>query len=64
MRIPEMFRDLIDEAKAAGFTVHTTGKGHLVLRREGSTPIFMSSSPSDWRAAKKARAVFRRIVNQ
>lgn len=62
MRVPEMFRELIDEAKASGWAMGTTGKGHIVLRKEGFKPIFMSSSPSDWRAAKKARAVFRRIT--
>lgn len=61
MLIPREYKGLIKEAESAGYTVGTTKNNHLVLRKPGCTPIYMSATPSDHRAVKNAWATFRRL---
>ncbi|CAB4203540.1 hypothetical protein UFOVP1382_153 [uncultured Caudovirales phage] len=50
---------LVKQIRRLGFTVDKTGAGHWRVASP-SGPIFMPSTPSDWRAVKNMRAALRR----
>ena len=56
----DTFRRLMDFAKETGWTASHTRGGHLKFTRPGSKPVFCSSTCSDHRAFKNARADLRR----
>ena len=51
---------LIEYALAEGWEVVRTAGGHLRFTRPGLPPIFTSSTASDHRAGRNARAMLRR----
>ena len=50
LRIPEPFRPLADQARAAGWTIEMTGGTHLRWTAPGGQAVISSASPSDRRA--------------
>jgi hypothetical protein len=58
-------RDLIREAKRAGWSVRRMGGDHLRLEHlEARGPVFTASTPSDYRAIRHARAEMRRQLRR
>ena len=57
-------RALIEFAVAEGWHVKRTRSGHLKFTRQGSAPIYTSSTASDHRAALNARAQIRRAERE
>jgi hypothetical protein len=56
-----MKRDLIREARRAGWLVTRTGGDHLRLTHPAAAgPVFCGSTPSDCRAIRHTRAAMRR----
>ncbi|PUA41376.1 hypothetical protein C5U62_32140 [Pseudomonas protegens] len=53
-------RQLINFALDNGWQVSRTPGGHLKFTKPGHKPIFISSTPSDYRADRNARANLRR----
>lgn len=53
-------RALIEFAVAEGWHVKRTRSGHLKFTRQGSAPIYTSSTASDYRADLNAKAQLRR----
>lgn len=47
-------------AREAGWRVERTNGGHMRWMPPVGTPIYSSSSPSDWRAIAKHRSLLRR----
>lgn len=59
-RANETVRRLLEYAAEGGWTASHTRGGHLKFSRPGSKPVFCSSTCSDHRAFKNARADLRR----
>lgn len=57
-------QDLVAFAQAEGWTVTRTGSGHLRFTKPGRTPIFTSSTASDFRSDRNARSRLRRADRQ
>lgn len=55
---------LIEFALSEGWTVSRTAGGHLKFIKPGLPPIFTSSTASDHRAGRNARAMLRRPKRQ
>jgi predicted RNA binding protein YcfA (HicA-like mRNA interferase family) len=56
-------RDLRQLAKRAGWTISTTGGGHLRLEHpEANGPVITGSTPSDHRAIRNAVAQMKRAL--
>lgn len=55
---------LIEYALQEGWEVVRTSGGHLKFTKPGMPPIFTSSTASDYRAGRNARALLRRTQNQ
>nr|WP_288356111.1 hypothetical protein [uncultured Pseudomonas sp.] len=53
-------KDLVAFALGEGWVVTRTQGGHLRFTKTGCAPIFTSSTPSDHRAGRNARAQLRR----
>jgi hypothetical protein len=56
----ENLRQLVDFAKANGWTVSRTRGGHIRFTKPGLGSIYTSSTPSDYRAELNAKAQLRR----
>lgn len=56
----EDLRQLVDFAKANGWTVSRTRGGHIRFTKPGLGSIYTSSTPSDYRAGLNAKAQLRR----
>ena len=57
-------RALIEFALDEGWKVVRTQGGHLLFTKQGCAPIYTSSTVSDHRAERNARAQLRRAVRQ
>lgn len=55
---------LIEFPLSEGWTVSRTAGGHLKFLKPGLPPIFTSSTASDHRAGRNARAMLRRAKRQ
>jgi hypothetical protein len=55
---------LIEYALSEGWAVSRTSGGHLKFIKPGLPPIFTSSTASDHRAGRNARAMLRRAKRQ
>ncbi|HAB5395171.1 type II toxin-antitoxin system HicA family toxin [Serratia nematodiphila] len=55
---------LIEYALSEGWAVSRTAGGHLKFLKPGLPPIFTSSTASDHRAGRNARAMLRRAKRQ
>lgn len=53
-------RKIVRALKAQGFEVAVTGKGHLVVTREGALVATFSGTASDWRSIRNSLAPLRR----
>lgn len=55
------FRAIRDAAEEQGWAVQETAKKHwkFVPPKEGTTPVFFSGSPGDWRAIRNFVAAMR-----
>jgi hypothetical protein len=62
-RLPAEIRDAIAQARRAGWTLETTGGGHLRLRPPGEgQSIIFACTPSDVRASRNFLAKLRRTM--
>jgi hypothetical protein len=50
---------LADEARREGWTVGTSGGGHIVFQSPTGEKVWASSTPSDRRAIQKTRSLLR-----
>lgn len=57
-------RALIEFALSEGWKVMRTRGGHLLFSKQGCAPIYTSSTASDHRAERNARAELRRAGRQ
>lgn len=57
-------RELEDFAKELGFTLSRTKHDQYAFRQPGCKPVFVSYTPSDYRAYKNARADLKRAKEQ
>ena len=57
-------RGLIEFALGEGWKVVRTRGGHLLFTKQGCAPIYTSSTASDHRAERNARAQLRRADRQ
>lgn len=56
-------KDFIRNLQDLGFKVSRTNSGHIrITRPEMRSPVFLASTPSDWRALKNARSEIRRTL--
>lgn len=54
-------RDIIKALKRLGWTICTTGGGHIkAVPPDGGPFVIMSASPSDYRAGQRALSILRR----
>lgn len=60
----ERLRALIEFALGEGWRVVRTSGGHLKFTKQGCASIYTSSTPSDHRADRNARAQLRRADRQ
>ncbi|MFB8831266.1 type II toxin-antitoxin system HicA family toxin [Azotobacter salinestris] len=59
-RIKKSLRALAEFAIAEGWSVRRTRGNHLCFFKAGCAPIFTSSTPSDFRTSRNAKAQLRR----
>ena len=60
MKAARDFKPLVHQAQEAGWHLEMLGNGHMRLVAPGGQWVYMSASPSDWRAPRKLRAALRR----
>ena len=60
LEMKQDIRRLVRDLSAQGFTIRTTSKGHLAVKRDGVTVAVLGGTPSDWRATHNFRAQLRR----
>jgi hypothetical protein len=60
VRVPEPYRALARKARRKGWTITTTGGGHLAWTSPSGAVIYTPSSPSESRGYLNTRAQFRR----
>lgn len=60
MRLRDGWKDLADAARAAGWEITRTRGGHFRWQPPEGPPIFVASTPSDWRAISNTRAMLKR----
>jgi hypothetical protein len=58
--VPRDFRPLAQRAQEAGWEVEQLGNNHFRWRSPTGEWVYMSATPSDWRAPRKLRAALRR----
>lgn len=58
----DITKRVIAVALALGFALSYTRGGHMKFTRDGSPPVFTSSTPSDHRTLKNCEARLRRVA--
>lgn len=58
-----LIKEIVSYGESLGFAANLTPGGHFKFFQRGCTPVFVSSTPSDQRAYKNARADLRRAAS-